>query len=154
MVTWRYDNPPYVESADELFDDFVTAYSAGAKYVAVFNYPEIGQYGLLTEAHFDAIEKFKDYVINNPQNKSSNVQRIAYVLPENYGWGLRNPEDKIWGVWESDEKSQKIWDDLSVLVEQYGYGFDILYDSYWTRFFAKQHYVTLFYWDGNSYTFD
>jgi hypothetical protein len=154
MITWKYDDPPYVESADELFNDMVTAYQAGAKYIAVFNYPEIGRYGLLTEEHFDAIEQFKDYVIDNPQNKSSNVQRIAYVLPEDYGWGLRNPNDKMWGVWEADEESQKIWRDLNGFIEKYGYDFDILIDSYYTKFFANLHYVILYCWDGNVHSFD
>jgi len=153
MITWKYDDPPYIESADELFDDLVTAYQAGAKYIAVFNQPEIGQYGLLTEEHFDAIEQFKDYVIDNPQNKTSNVQRIAYVLPENYGWGLRNPNDKMWGVWEADEISQTIWQDINGFIEKYGYDFDILIDSYYTGFFAHQHYVTLYSWDGKIQTF-
>jgi hypothetical protein len=154
MVAWKYDDPPYIESADELFDDMVTAYDAGAKYIVVFNYPEIEPYGLLTEEHFDAIRQFKDYVEDNPQSKSSNVQRIAYVLPENYGGGLRNPDDKIWGVWEADENSQRIWDDLNGFIDEYGYDFDILVDSYWTRFFARQHYRTLYFWDGNVYTFE
>jgi hypothetical protein len=154
MIAWKYDNPPYLESADELFDDMVTAYDAGAEYIAVFNYPEIGPYGLLTEEHFDAIRQFKDYVKDNPQNKSSNVQRIAYVLPENYGWGLRNPDDKMWGVWEADEGAQEIWDEINGLIDKYGYDFDILVDSYYTRFFANQHYRTLYFWDGNVYTFD
>jgi hypothetical protein len=154
MVAWEYDEPPYIESADELYADMVTAYRAGAKYVAVFNYPELGPYGLLTEEHFDAIEQFKDYVSSNPQNESSNVQKIAYVLPENYGWGLRNPNDTIWGVWDVDENSQKIWDDINGLIEKYGYDFDIVYDSYWTRFFANQHYDMLYFWDDNIHTFD
>jgi hypothetical protein len=153
MVAWKYDDSPYIESAAELFDDMVTAYQAGAKYIAVFNYPEIGQYGLLTEEHFAAIEQFRNYVFDNPQNKTSNVQRIAYVLPENYGWGFRNPNDKMWGVWEADENSQKIWDDINSFIEKYGYNFDILIDCYWTRFFAHQHYNTLYFWDGNTHTF-
>lgn len=154
MVAWKYDEPPYIESADELYNDLVTAYQAGAKYVAVFNYPETGPYGLLTEEHFNAIKQFNDYVNSNSQNETSNTQKIAYVLPENYGWGLRNPNDNIWGLWEADEKSQEIWTDINGLVEEYGYDFDIVYDSPWTRFFAKQHYTTLYWWDGNIHTFD
>ena len=154
MIAWKFYEPPYVESPDELYDDMVTAYQAGAKYIAVFNYPETGPYGLLTEEHFNAIRKFKDFVSNNPQNRTSNLQRIAYVLPENYGWGLRNPNDNIWGLWEADEISSKIWSDLNGFVEQYNYTFDIVYDSPWTRFFARQHYDTLYFWDDNTYTFD
>jgi hypothetical protein len=154
MIAWKYEEPPYIESADELFDDMVTAYQAGAKYITIFNYPEIGAYGLLSEEHFDAIRQFKEYVKKNPQNESSNVHRIAYILPENYGWGLRNPNDKMWGVWEADEKSQMIWEDLNRFVEEYGYDFDILIDSYWTRFFANRYYKTLYFWDGNIHTFE
>jgi hypothetical protein len=60
----------------------------------------------------------------------------------------------MWGVWDTDEESQKIWHDLNGVIEKYGYDFDILIDSYWTRFFANQHYVTLRFWVGNIYTFD
>jgi hypothetical protein len=154
IITWKYDVPPYIESADELYDDMITAYKAGAKYIAVFNYPETGPYGLLTEEHFSAIKHFRDFVSRNPQNKTSNLQKIAYVLPENYGWGLRNPTDKIWGLWEADEQSTKIWSDLNGFVEEYNYDFDVIYDSPWTQFFAKQHYNTLYWWNGTIQTFD
>ena len=64
----------------------VTSYNAGAKYISVFNYPETGPYGLLTQEHFEAFKQFNTYVSNNPKNKTSNHKKIAYVLPENYGW--------------------------------------------------------------------
>ena len=105
MMTWRTEGGSYIESAPELYRDMVAAYDAGAKYVVVFNYPQINQYGLLTEAHFDAIKAFQEYVARMPQNRTSNVERVAYVLPENYGWGFRNPQDTIWGVWAADENS-------------------------------------------------
>jgi hypothetical protein len=154
MIAWKYNEPPYVESAEELYDDMVLAYQAGAKYVAVFNYPETGPYGLLTEEHFGAIERFREYVSENPQNRTSNVQRVAVVLPENYGAGFRNPNDKIWGVWEADEQEPIIWGALNGFVEEYGYDFDIIYDSPWTRFFARQHYDVLLWWDYSVYPFD
>ncbi len=154
MITWKYDDSPYIESPDELYDDMITAYQAGAKYIAVFNHPVTRPYGLLTEEHFNAIKKFKDFVSKNPQSKTSSLQKIAYVLPENYGWGLRNPNDNIWGLWEADEKSPQIWSNLTDFVEEYNYDFDIVYDSPWTRFFAKQHYNTLYWWNGSNPTFD
>jgi len=148
MITWAYDNPPYIESASELYEDMVTAYKAGAKYIAVFNHPQVGSYGLLTEDHLSAIEKFKEFVSGSPQNQSSNLEKLAYVLPQNYGWGLRSASDKIWGVWEADDESPGIWTDLGKLVSEYGYNFDIVYSSAWTRIFAKQHYETLIWWNG------
>jgi len=148
MITWIDDVPPYIESPDQLYDDMVLAYQTGANYIAVFNYPETGPYGLLTEEHFIAIKQFKNFVSNNPRNQTSNIQNLAYGLPKNYGWGMRNPTDKIWGVWEIDDKSPIIWSSLNDFVEKYGYDFDIVYDSYWTSLFAKQHYDTLIWWNG------
>lgn len=150
MITWTYYSPPYVESANEVYDDMITAYQAGAKYIVVFNYPETGTYGLLTEEHFEVIDQFRNFVSKNPQNKTSNLEKLAYVLPENYGWGLRSPKDTIWGIWEADEKSPIIWSDLHTLIEKYRYDFDIVYDSPWTRLFAKEHYDTLVWWNGTT----
>ena len=147
IITWSYDESPYIASPNEVYQDMVTAYNAGAKYISIFNYPETGPYGLLTQEYFEVIKEFKTYVYNNPQNKTSNNEKIAYVLPENYGWGMRNPTDKIWGVWEADEKSSTIWSDLTGLIEQYGYDFDIVVDSPWLRVFASQHYDTLIFWN-------
>jgi hypothetical protein len=150
MITEAYNDPPYIESPAALYEDMITAYKAGAKYIAVFNYPEIGPYGLLTEEHFAAIGQFKDFVSKNPQNKTSNSQKLAYVLPENYGWGMRSAYDHIWGVWDADEKSPKIWSEFNALAEEYGCDFDIVVESPWTRLFAEQHYTTLIYWDGTT----
>lgn len=148
MITHAQETPPYIQSPEILYNDLIDAYQSGAKYIAVFNHPKINEYGLLTEEHFDAIRNFTDYVAVNSRNETSNTERVAYVLPENYGWGMRYPTDKIWGVWEADEKSPIIWKSLNQMITQYGYDFDIVYDSLWTRIFASQHYDTLIYWNG------
>jgi hypothetical protein len=128
----------------------VTAYDAGAKYVEVFNHPQTGPYGLLTEDHLNAIKEFRDYVLANPQNKSSNVARLAYVIPDNYGWGFRSLQDTIWGVWNADAKSPIIWDKVNSLVQTYGNGFDIIYNSPWTWLFGKYHYNRLIPWNATG----
>jgi len=143
IITWTYRNAPYIESAPKVYEDMVTAYQAGAKYIIIFNYPQTEPYGLLTEEYFDVIKEFNDFVFENPQNKTSNTEKIAYVLPDNYGWGLRSPDDKIWGVWSADENSQSIWNDLDSLIQTYGYNFDVIYGSPWTRLFGKFHYDQL-----------
>ena len=148
MITWAYNESPYIESPKEVYNDMIRAYQAGAKYICIFNYPEIGPYGLLTQEYFDVIKQFKNYVLCNSQNRTSNYDKVAYVLPENYGWGMREPKDNIWGVWEADEFSPIIWNDLSGLIQRYSFDFDIVVDSPWLRFFASQHYQTLIYWDG------
>lgn len=142
-ITWKYDKQPYLESGDELYADMVTAYQAGADYLVIYNAPDIGPYGVLTKDHLDALTNFKNYVSANVQNKTSNTQRRAFVLPQDYGWGLRNINDRIWGVWPADDKSSGIWNQITNLTQTYGNNFDIIYDSLWTRLFAKTHYNEL-----------
>jgi len=150
MVTWTFTEPPYLEDAEALYADMVTAYHAGAKYIVIFNNPSIGPLGLLTQNHLDALKAFKDYALRHPQNRTSNTKRVAYVLPENYGWGLRSPEDKIWGVWDADEKAAGIWRDINQLIDEYGCDFDIVVGSPWTRLFGKLHYDTLLWWNATD----
>jgi hypothetical protein len=148
IITWSYDSPPYIQNPDRLYDDLILAYQTGANYITVFNYPVTGPYGLLTEEHLNAIKEFKIYVANNFRNNILTTPKIAYVIPENYGWGLRTPTDKIWGVWEADNKAPTIWNSLNNMINDYGYNFDIIVDSNWTRLFAKNQYSTLFWWNG------
>jgi hypothetical protein len=150
MITWTYQDPPYITSPSEVYLDMVAAYNAGAQYVTVFNYPKVEQYGLLSEAHFEAIKEFKRYVLANPQNKTSNLAKVAYILPDNYGFGLRRPDDTIWGVWTADNKSQVIWDGVMKMVEQYGDQFDIIVGSPWTILFGKYHYDKIIWWNSTG----
>lgn len=129
IVTWTYNGTPYIESANELYDDMILAYHAGSKYLVVFDYPEITSYGILTEEHFDAIKRFWNYMQNNPGNHGNIEAETAYVLPEGYGFGFRNPHDTIWGLWSADELSGKIWNDLDSLFERYPSTLDIVYDD-------------------------
>lgn len=150
ILTWTYDSPPYVLSAPELYQDMIAAYNAGAKYVFVFNYPQIEPYGVLTEDHFETMKTFWEYVSKTPQNRTSNTQKIAYVVPDNYGFGFRGPADKIWGVWEADENAQLIWSEVSNLVQTYGDRFDIIYGSPWTQVFGRSRYDRLIWWNAEG----
>ena len=42
IITWKYDQSPYLESGPELYSDLSLAYTAGATYAVVFSYPDIG----------------------------------------------------------------------------------------------------------------
>ena len=129
MVTWKYNSVPYIESGDELYNDLILAYNAGAKYVVVFNYPKIARYGILTEEHFDAMKKFWNYVRSNPESHGNVEGKVAYVLPRDYGFGFRNPNDTIWGLWEADQLSETIWNDANNLLDRYGSSLDIVYSD-------------------------
>jgi hypothetical protein len=143
MITWTYMQAPYLESGNDLYDDMVTAYDAGAKYVIVFNHPQIGAYGLLTDEHFEALKRFNDFVSKTPQKHSSNTERIAYTLPRSFGWSFRRENDTVWGIWNPSENATKIWNDVTKFTRTYGYNFDIIYNDTLTYFTWKNHYNKL-----------
>ncbi|MHC3129289.1 MAG: right-handed parallel beta-helix repeat-containing protein [Candidatus Bathyarchaeota archaeon] len=132
MVTWTYENPPYIESGEELYADLVLAYHNGAKYAVVFNHEKDVQYsgyGILTDEHFEALENFWKYKNDNSKKHGSLRGDVALVLPQDYGFGFRNPNDKVWGLWENDRYSPEIWNDVNDLLDEYGYRLDIVYSD-------------------------
>jgi hypothetical protein len=148
IITWKYNHPPYLDSGEAIYDQMRTAYECGAKYVVVFNYAEdmTGPYGTLQDEHFDALEQFWNYVMQSSAVEQVSIEAEAVlVLPENYGWGMRDPEDKIWGLWGPDEKSQRIWELSQSLLDQYGLGLDIVYDD--PEFPVEGKYDQIFYWN-------
>jgi len=147
MVTWTYSGPPYIESGDKLYNDLILAYHAGAKYLVIFNYPKISQYGILAEEHFDAMKKFWNYIHTSPESHGNIKGEVAYVLPKDYGYGFRGPTDKIWGLWEADELSKKIWDDVNNLLDRYGSRLDVVYSDPEFNNAMKSHYDKLIFWN-------
>ncbi|MGD6805915.1 MAG: hypothetical protein ACQCN4_03035 [Candidatus Bathyarchaeia archaeon] len=129
VVTWKYNQAPYLESGDELYNDLVLAYSAGAKYVVVFSYPNITEYGTLSAEHFDALERFWITLHTDPASLGSNIAEVAYVVPADYGFSFRSVDDSIWGLFPADDLSAKIYGDVEVLTARYGVHLNILYDS-------------------------
>jgi hypothetical protein len=145
IITWTYNHPPYIGNSEEIYQDMITAYNAGAKYVIVFNYsqyPADNQYGILTEEHFSVMKQFWDYAASYP--RGTETAEVAYILPKDYGWGMRHPDDKIWGIWDADEKSQIIWENLNKLETEYGLKLDIIYND--PRYNSKEYYK-VFLWD-------
>jgi hypothetical protein len=147
IVTWEYTDEPYIESKEELYNDMVLAYKNGAKYFVVFNYPKIEPYGILTEDHFDALKEFWSYIHSNTQEHSIIKGEAAYVLPQDYGFGFRSAEDKIWGLWQADDLSEKVWDDANELIDQYGSRLDIVYSDPEVMDAIERRYEKLFFWN-------
>jgi hypothetical protein len=146
IVTWTYDKAPYLENGDQLYNDMVLAYENGAKYVFVFNYPTLAgnSYGDLTEGHFNALQRFWNKIQPNPHPTAFSAQNIL-VLPRNYGWGMRAPNDTIWGLWGPDEKSPQIWNITQTLLARYGSNIDIVYDD--PRFSLEGKYTKIYFWN-------
>jgi hypothetical protein len=147
IVTWTYEQPPYLQSGIELYDDLRSAWIAGAKYAVVFSYPSIGPYGTLMEEHFDALRNFWNYMHQNPGTYGKEKARAVYVLPRDYGFGFRNPADSIWGLFSADELSAKIWDDANRLTATYGFNLDIVYDEPVITGDLQDRYETIYYWN-------
>jgi hypothetical protein len=147
IITWKYEQAPYLESGDELYSDLRTAYEAGAKYAVVFSYPQIGDYGILTQEHFDALKRFWDSIQTNPQSFGQNKAEAVYVLPKDYGFGFRKADDTIWGLFKADNLSQKIWNDVNLLEQKYGSRFNIIYDDGLDYAKINHAYSHVYYWN-------
>ncbi len=148
IITWTYTQAPYLASGEEIYQQMCASYECGAEYVVVFNYaPDMETpYGTLQDEHFDALERFWNDVVQSPNSKHGSVTVDAVlVLPENYGWGMRTPQDKIWGLWGPDEKSQQIWNLSRTLLDQYGTRLDIVYDD--PNFPVAGKYSNVYYWN-------
>lgn len=131
ILTWKYDEAPYLESGEELYEDMVLAYENGAKYILIFDTNEDYTHGVLTEAHLQAIKQFTRYAHENPRTNGSISERTAFVLPKDFAYGFRGPEDKIWGLWEASEDTSAfdISFQLGNLLEQHDNKLDVIYDD-------------------------
>jgi hypothetical protein len=146
IITWKYDSFPYIEDADSLYADLTTAYSAGSKYNIVFDYSKTSPNGTLTDYHFNALKRFWDWSHANPQAFGSAKATAAYVLPGDYGSGLRSASDNIWGLFPADDLSAKAWNDINTLTSRFGAGFDIVFDD-GTLGNVTARYSNVFFWN-------
>ena len=153
IIVWKYYNPPYLASDQEIYRDMVSAYRGGAKYVFVFDYPkypENNPYGILSDEHFVAMQNFWSYIHTYPRGIYGTVNaEVAYVLPKDYGWGMRRnqyiTQDKIWGLWVEDDKAPLILDNTNKLLSKYNLALDIIYDD--ARFKPAEKYSKVYYWN-------
>jgi len=136
---------PHREAAFQM----LASYQAGAKYISIFNYPyDGGAYGTLTDEHFEALEKFWNTITTkNPADLSSPL--AALVLPKNFGWGLRNPTDTIWGFWTTDNRTEQTAYVTARLLSYYNIRLDIVYDD---PLFPIEHanYQYIYYWNSTT----
>ena len=144
IVTWKYMNQPYLDSGDTIYYQMRTAYEAGAKYVVVFNYAEINGdcFGIMRDEHFKALERLWNEVVSEQKIEQGSIKSDhLLVLPKNYGYGMRRPDDKIW-YWGADEETTQIWNYTRKLVLQYGLKLDIAYED--TKFPVTNQYALVF----------
>jgi hypothetical protein len=130
----------------------VLAYEKGAKYILVFDSNKEYSASILTQEHFDAMRRFRDYANANPPRQwALTSERVAYVLPKDYGYGFRGPNDKIWGLWNADNLNGTVCNNVSELLTQYGEKLDIVYDI-GLQVNGTSGYSRLVFWNGTSRT--
>jgi hypothetical protein len=95
------------------------------------------------------MKNFWSEIKTNPKQENFPA-KTAYVLPKDYGFGFRNPTDKIWGLWEADNKSAQIYKDATELLAQYGTNLDIVYETRIDNQPINLPYQKLIYWNGTT----
>jgi hypothetical protein len=150
IITWKYDVPPYLDTGEEIHQQMLAACQAGAKYIIIFDYPQMSDnpYGVMQEEHFQALERFANDVMATAKMRTLPDESKAdavLVLPRNYGWGMRRPNDIIWGYWQPDDKSPIIWNNFCKLILRYGIRLDIAYDD--PAFPVTGKYSHIYYWN-------
>jgi hypothetical protein len=150
IVAWEYTEPPYIEPGEKLYNDLILAYENGAKYIVVFDSNKGYTHGILQKEHLDALKQFWQYAKDHPRKSNPNSDRVAYVLPKDYAYGFRGPNDKIWGFWEADDLSFELSDNLHSLMQEYGNKLDIIYDDGLAPNNAYG-YSKLVFWNGTVY---
>lgn len=152
MITWKYQQPPFLEDPEQLYTDMVLAYQNGAKYIVVFNSPAnftaTTEYGTLTTQHLDTLKRFWNYM--NTHTAEAGSARTAYVLPRDYGYGFRGTDDKIWGLFGPDTLSPVVWNQAKSLITTYGTGLDIVYETQIGNLSIALSYDKLIFWNGTT----
>ena len=144
MITWTYNQPPYMENGTELYNDMILAYENGAKYIIVFDTNKNYTQNVLTQEQLDAMKQFWQYVQKNPSSSSPVSDRTAYVLPADYAYGFRGPQDKIWGIWNSDSLTIDISMSIATLMQMNANNLDIVYPS---QTLESAGYHSIVYWN-------
>jgi hypothetical protein len=127
MMAWKYTTPPYFESGKDLLSDMIWAYQSGAKYIVVFDSNGDWTQDILGQEQLSAMQMFWEYAQSNPRANNSPSLRTAYVLPQDYAYGFRSPNDKIWGLWEADSIAYDLSISVNIMLTNYGSYLDIVY---------------------------
>jgi hypothetical protein len=130
IITWKYQQPPYLANGNELFTQMKTAYECGAKYIVLFNYygDSSSTYGTMEQQHFDALQSFYQDFVQSPNDNWNSIKADSVVvLPHNYGFGGRWMDDHIWGIFKPDNKTRHIWFVMQDALQAHGLKTDIVY---------------------------
>jgi len=112
----------------------VQAYRNNAKYIVVFDTNANWTQNVLDSKQLNAIEEFWQYAQANPRTMINPSDRSVYVLPQDFGFGFRSPNDTIFGLWNANwggSSSLTFVADISMYVVTFlqmcGDSLDIIY---------------------------
>ncbi len=148
IITWTYTKFPYLADGSKLYEQMRMSYESGAEYVIIFNYAEDmgGPFGTLQNEHFVALERFWKEVVQNSDVLPGGVKAEAvFVLPKNYGWGLRNIQDTVWGLWTPTEEAQQAFSRLKGALVKHDLRLDIVFED--PAFPLDEKYTSVYYWN-------
>jgi hypothetical protein len=93
----------------------------------------------------NAIKQFWQYTESNSREITPN-DRVAYVLPNGYGFGFRGINDSIWGIWHNDNFSDQQYTDVNNALKQYGSKLDVVFND--SSFQSNSNlYFKIIYWN-------
>jgi hypothetical protein len=147
ILTWS--NVSEIENPAESYQNMLNAYNAGAKYLLMFNGNDtLGTpYGDLTEAYYQKMHQFWNYAASHPRDLSQTRPQAVFILPPDYGWGMRTSIDSIWGIWSTDSSSALIWQGMENLIAKYGLKLDIVYQN---NSSSLSNYKTVYHWNSTA----
>jgi hypothetical protein len=146
IITWKYNQTPYLDTGEMIYQQMLTSYRAGAKYITIFNYPYENASvcgGTMTDDHYEALQRIWNDV-NNGNAEPIKADSVL-VLPKDYGFGLRRPDDTIWGFWGPDQYTAQVWNMTQTLLAQHGYNLDIIYDD--PNYPLNGQYKNVYFWN-------
>ena len=148
IITWKYQGHPFLDTGSEIYNQMLTSYQAGADYIVIFDYStdfEGNSAHAMLDEHYLALERLWTD-IHNEHFINLSEPEAALILPRNYGWGMRNPDDTIWGFWSTDAKTNQIATIMSHLIAKYGANLDIIYEDP-IYHHSKANYNHIYFWN-------
>ena len=148
MITSTNPDPPYIESGSALYSDMLYAYQTGAKYIVVFDSNPTWTADILGADQLGAMQMLWDYAKNNPRGPDDPSLRTAYVLPSDFGFDFRGPNDTIWGLWSasSDPLAYDLSVSVQIMLTNYANNLDIVYQD-GIQSATASVYGSLIYWN-------
>ena len=146
IITWTYNQTPYLENGTQLYNDMVLAYNSGAKYIVIYDSSQNYTSSTLTENHYEMLKSFWNYMMQNPDKQGSLKADTALVLPQDYGFGFGSPTSSVWQDHQADNWTEKLYSDVTTFVNQHTPKVDIMFNDPEFQGSIQNKYDKVLYW--------